>query len=137
MPALTPDRLSSAGVQFLTERHLATFTSLRPDGAPHVTPVGFTWDVERHLARVITSGHSRKARNVGDGSPVVLCQLDGRRWLSLEGIARVASDTAAVREAEARYEQRYRAPRENPARVAIEISVTRLLGSAEFFVDAV
>ena len=27
---------------FLTERHCATLTTLRPDGTPHVVPVGFT-----------------------------------------------------------------------------------------------
>ena len=29
---------------FLTERHLATLTTLRPDGSPHVVPVGVTYD---------------------------------------------------------------------------------------------
>lgn len=135
MPAATPDHLSPAGVQFLTERHLATFTSLRPDGSPHVTPVGFTWDGATAVARVITSGHSRKARNVDAGGvTVVLCQLDGRRWLALEGTARVAADADAVADAETRYAARYRVPRVNPARVVIEVAVSRLLGSAEFFV---
>jgi PPOX class probable F420-dependent enzyme len=133
VPAASPDRLSAAGTAFLTDRHLATFTSLRADGTPHVTPVGFTWDSDRRLARVITSATSRKARHVAAGSPVVLCQLDGRRWLTLEGAARVADDAEAVVEAVARYAQRYREPRANPARVAIEITATRLLGSPEFF----
>ena len=31
-------------LQFLTERHLATLTTLRADGSPHVTAVGFTYD---------------------------------------------------------------------------------------------
>ena len=31
-------------LDFLTERHLATLTTLRPDGTPHVVPVGFTYD---------------------------------------------------------------------------------------------
>jgi len=43
--------LSAAGLQFVTERHLATFTSIGPGGVPHVTPVGFTWDGELHVAR--------------------------------------------------------------------------------------
>jgi PPOX class probable F420-dependent enzyme len=125
--------LSAEGLAFLSDRHLATFTSLRPGGSPHVTPVGFTWDAEHGLARVITSGTSRKARNAAFGGPVVLCQLDGRRWLALEGTARVAIDPDAVADAVARYAERYRTPRENPSRVAIEVSVTRLFGSAEFF----
>ena len=31
-------------LDFLTERHLATLTTLRRDGSPHVVPVGFTYD---------------------------------------------------------------------------------------------
>ena len=125
-------QLTAAGLDFVRARHLATFTSLRPDGSPHVTPVGFTWDDEHGIARVITSGTSRKARHAALGGPVVLCQLDGRQWLSLEGSGRVSADPADVAEAVARYAQRYRVPRENPARVAIEIQVTRMLGSPQF-----
>jgi hypothetical protein len=96
-------------------------------------PVGFTWDAERSLARVITNGSSRKARNAAAGGPVALCQLDGRWWLTIEGTATVSSDADRVAEAVERYARRYRTPRENPTRVVIEIAVTRLLGSAEFF----
>ncbi|HST66141.1 MAG TPA: TIGR03618 family F420-dependent PPOX class oxidoreductase [Mycobacteriales bacterium] len=120
----------SAAADFLTERHLATLTTYRADGSAHVVPVGFTWDAVAGLARVITSGTSQKAANVRRDGRAVLCQVDGRRWLTLEGTARVAADPAAVAEAVERYARRYRQPRENPARVAIEISVTRALGSA-------
>ena len=56
--------------------------------------------------------------------------MDGRRWLTLEGPARVLTDAAAVREAEQRYGVRYRAPRTNPLRVVLEIDVDRVLGHA-------
>lgn len=95
-----------------------------------MTPVGFTWDAAAGLARVICSGGSRKARNAGGEPRVSLCQVDGRHWLTLEGAAVVSSDLARVAEAERRYAQRYRVPRENPQRVVLEIAVTRLLGSA-------
>lgn len=120
-------------VSFLAERHLATLTTLRPDGRPHVVPVGFTWDGEARVVRVITSGHSRKVANLRDGpSPgrAVVCQVDGARWLALEGPATVTDDPAAVADAEARYARRYRPPRPNPARVVIEIRVDRILGRA-------
>ena len=42
----------------------------------------------------------------------------------------VRDDAASVAEAVERYARRYRQPRENPARVAIEISVDRILGNA-------
>ena len=116
---------------FLTERHLATLTTLRPDGSPHVVPVGVTYDPTTRTARVITSGTSAKVRHVRDGGGrVAVCQVDGRRWVTLEGTAQVQDDAASVAEAVERYARRYRQPRENPARVAIEISVDRILGNA-------
>jgi PPOX class probable F420-dependent enzyme len=118
-------------LEFLTERHLATLTTLRADGTPHVVPVGVTYDAATRTARVITSGASAKARHVRDGQRrVAVCQVDGRRWITLEGTAVVRDDPAAVADAEARYARRYRQPRENPARVVLEISVDRMLGNA-------
>jgi PPOX class probable F420-dependent enzyme len=127
---LDPRNLPDDALDFLAERHLATLTTLRPDGTPHVVPVGFTWDDDATVVRVITSGPSRKARNAGAGGRAVVAQVDGRRWLSLEGSVRVLTDTASVREAEQRYAARYRTPRENPARVVLQISVDRVLGHA-------
>ena len=90
--AMAPRDLSPEALDFLTVRHLATLTTLRPDGSPHVTPVGFTWDAETSTARVITSRGSRKTRNAAAGGPAVLCQVDGRWWLSLEGTTQVLDD---------------------------------------------
>jgi PPOX class probable F420-dependent enzyme len=116
---------------FLTERHLATLTTLRPDGSPHVVPVGVTYDAASRTARVITSGGSAKARHVRAGHQrVAVCQVDGRRWVTLEGTAVVRNDPASVADAVARYAARYRQPRENPARVVLEIAVDRILGTA-------
>ena len=116
---------------FLTERHLATFTTLRADGSPHVVPVGVTYDAATRTARVITSGSSAKARHVRDGQQrVAVCQVEGRRWVTLEGTAVVREDADAVADAVERYARRYRQPRENPARVAIEITVDRIMGKA-------
>ncbi|MFJ2233467.1 pyridoxamine 5'-phosphate oxidase family protein [Streptomyces sp. NPDC087859] len=120
-------------LSFWRERHLCTLTTLRPDGSPHVVPVGVTYDQETGVARVITSGSSKKARNVlaagPEGARVAVCQTAGRRWATLEGRARVRTEPDRVAEAVRRYAQRYeREPRPNPARVVIEIEVTRALG---------
>jgi F420H(2)-dependent biliverdin reductase len=129
--ALDPAALPEPVRVFLAERHLATLTTLRPDGTPHVVAVGFTWDDEAGLVRVITDGGSRKAAHVRAGSArAVVAQVDGRRWLSLEGVPTVSEDPARVAEAVRRYAQRYRPPRENPRRVVLEIAVDRVLGSA-------
>ncbi|MBB3678690.1 PPOX class F420-dependent oxidoreductase [Modestobacter versicolor] len=119
-------------VTFLTERHLATLTTLRADGSPHVVPVGVTFDAATGTARVITSGTSAKARHVRAGqSRVAVCQVDGKVWTTLEGTAVVRDDPASIADAEARYAVRYQEPRVNPARVVLEISVDRVLGNAE------
>lgn len=129
MPRFDPHQLPEEAVTFLTERHLATMTTLRPDGSPHVVAIAFTFDAATGVARVISSGTSRKVRNLAGGGPAVLCQVEGRRWLSLEGRAVVEDDPRVVADAEARYAVRYRQPRENPARVAVLVEVTRVMGN--------
>jgi PPOX class probable F420-dependent enzyme len=127
-----PAALPAEVTAFLTERHLATLTTMRPDGTPHVVAVGFTWDPDAGLVRVITWAGSRKARNVAarPGSPAAVCQVDGRRWLTLEGTAEVTAEPDRVAEGERRYAERYRVPGERDDRVVIEIAVTRVLGRA-------
>lgn len=119
---------------FWTERHLATLTTVRPDGTPHVVAVGVTVDFEAGVARVITFAPSVKARLVraaGEaGIPVAVCQLDGPRWSTLEGRAVLRDDPESVRDAENRYAARYRQPKPNPQRVVLEITITRILGNA-------
>lgn len=123
-------RLTDDALTFLTERHLAMLTTLRSDKSPHVVAVGFTFDPSTHIARVITSGGSQKAVNAEERGVAVLSQVDGARWLSLEGSSTVLKDIESVRDAERRYAQRYRVPRENPKRVVIEVRIERVLGSS-------
>ncbi|MCW2688939.1 MAG: hypothetical protein JWR37_3829 [Mycobacterium sp.] len=124
-------RLTNDAMAFLSERHLAMLTTLRADHSPHVVAVGFTFDPKTHIARVITSGGSQKAVNADRAGVAVLSQVDGARWLSLEGRASVNTEADAVRDAERRYAQRYRTPRVNPRRVVIEVHVERVLGSSD------
>jgi PPOX class probable F420-dependent enzyme len=119
-------------LDFWTERHLCTLTTLRPDGRPHVVPVGVALDVEQRCAWVITNDVSRKARNLAGGGVVAACQVDGGRWSTLEGHGTVVSDAASVARACERYAARYRTPRENPSRVAIRIEVERFVSSSAF-----
>jgi F420H(2)-dependent biliverdin reductase len=125
---LDPGALPDEVLAFLTERHLATLTTLRPDGSPHVVAVGFTFDAEAALVRIITFAPSRKARNLTPGGRAAVCQVDGGRWLTLEGPATVTDDPVRVAEAVRRYAERYRQPGERDDRVAIEIAVDRVLG---------
>ncbi|MFG2963192.1 MULTISPECIES: pyridoxamine 5'-phosphate oxidase family protein [unclassified Streptomyces] len=130
---VNPAAPDEAYVAFWRERHLCTLTTLRPDGSPHVVPVGVTYDPEAGLARVITNKASAKVSHVRaagpDGARVAVCQVAGRRWATLEGRAHVRTEPERVAEAERRYAERYeRVPGENPSRVVIEIEVERALG---------
>ncbi len=117
---------------FLGEYHLATLTTLRTDLSPHVVAVGFSYDAAARVARVITWAGSQKARNAGRmqaaGQRAAVCQVDGGRWLSLEGPVRLVSDPDGVQAGVDGYAARYRQPKERDDRVVIEISVERMLG---------
>jgi len=135
MTSWTPgwDQFPPLLLDFWTERHLCTFTSVREDGRPHAVPVGVALDHEQQCAWVITSGGSRKVRTIaagpGAGVAVAACQVDGRRWSTLEGHAVVLAEPEAVRRAEEIYASRYRVPRPNPDRVAIKVAIDRFLMS--------
>jgi PPOX class probable F420-dependent enzyme len=131
MPTQQPLTFGAELVDFWAERHLCTVSTLRPDGSPHVVPMGIALDAEHGRAWGITSSSSRKVANLRGGPDprVAVCQVDGRRWSTLEGAAEVLDDEQSVAEAVRRYAARYRQPRENPNRVALRIRLTRLLGN--------
>jgi PPOX class probable F420-dependent enzyme len=132
MAAFDLDALPPEVITFLAEPHLATLTVLAADGGPRVTPVGFTYDPERRLARVITWASSWKARHVAAGHDprVAIGSVDGGRWLTLYGNAKVTAAPDAVAEGVRRYARRYRQPRDREDRVVIEVSVERMIGRA-------
>lgn len=123
-------------LEFWGEYHLCTLTTIRPDGRPHVVPVGVTVDAEAGKARVITLKSSKKIANILAALPgqagVAVCQVDGGRWATLEGTAEILTDAVAVEDAMARYADRYgRMPAPNPDRVVIEITIDRAMGQTE------
>ncbi|MFT3662386.1 MAG: PPOX class F420-dependent oxidoreductase [Gordonia sp. (in: high G+C Gram-positive bacteria)] len=129
----TVDDLSPEARELLGEYHLASLSTLRADGTPHVVAVGFTFDDEARRARVITFEGSQKVRNVERCGYASLNHVAGPRWLTLEGPARIRREPEQVRDAERRYAERYREPKPNPQRVVIEVDVARVLGSANMF----
>jgi len=126
-------RLNPEQLVFVTERHLATLTTLREDGSPHVVPVAFTWDSEQGIVRITTNRDSVKARNavprVGVPARAALCQVEGGRWITLEGTIEVIDDPSEVAVAVERYARRYRPLPENPQRVVLRLTPDRVMAS--------
>ncbi len=128
-------RLNPEQLVFVTERHLATLTTLRADGTPHVVPVAFTWDPAAGVLRVTTNRSSVKARNArlsgpdGTAPRAAVCQVDGGRWITLEGTIEVVEDPDEVADAVARYARRYRRLEADPERVVLRLTPDAVMAS--------
>ncbi|MDQ1129533.1 PPOX class F420-dependent oxidoreductase [Microbacterium sp. SORGH_AS_0888] len=122
--------ITDDALAFLAERHLATLSTLGRGGRIHAVPVGMTY--EDGIVRVIGSRGTQKFVNAERSGRASVSTVDGRRWLSFEGPARVNQDPDAVAHAVELYAARYRQPPPNPARVVLEITVERVLGSPRF-----
>jgi PPOX class probable F420-dependent enzyme len=127
---MSPENITPEMIEFLRERHLASLTTLRKDGSPHVVPVGFSFDTSSNEVRIITFAGSQKVKNAELGGRAVVSQVDKGRWLSLEGTVRTTSDTTEVARAVSGYSTRYQPPKERVDRVAIIITVDKILGRA-------
>ncbi|HZJ48489.1 MAG TPA: TIGR03618 family F420-dependent PPOX class oxidoreductase [Acidimicrobiia bacterium] len=126
--ARSPATLTSEELTFLTERHIGSLTTIRPDGSPHVVAISFMFDPTDGVVRIITGDVSRKVHNIEATGRAAVCQVDGRRWLTLEGQAIVTRDVGRIAAAVSAFEARYRTPGPNPKRVAIEITIERVMG---------
>jgi PPOX class probable F420-dependent enzyme len=122
------DELTDAERTFVVDRHLATLTTLRSDGSPHVVAIAFTVDFDAQIVNVLASDGTQKVVNVERSNRAAVCQVDGPSWLTFEGHTTVARDPDRVAAAVMAHSLRYRQPSENPNRVIIEISVEKVLG---------
>jgi len=125
---MSTTRLTDDGIRFVTERHLATLSTLSANGSIHTVPVGFT--LHYGTAFIISSRSTQKVVNAGRSGQATICQVEGATWVTLVGQAEVLDDPDSVALAVTRYADRYRQPRVNPERVAIAVRVERMLGSA-------
>ena len=122
---LTPSQL-----EFMRENLLATLTTLRADGSPHVVPVGFTFDTDNNIVRVITFAKSMKARHAAQGGRAVVSQVDRGRWITLEGTVQLRTEADVVAKAVEAYAGRYRQPKVREDRVVVEITIDKVMGRA-------
>jgi PPOX class probable F420-dependent enzyme len=123
-------QLTTSQLEFMLENHLATLTTLRADGSPHVVPVGFTFDTDNNIVRVITFAKSMKARHAAQGGRAVVSQVDRGRWITLEGTVRLRTEAEVVAKAVEAYAARYRQPKVREDRVVVEITVDKVMGRA-------
>ncbi|WP_238476309.1 pyridoxamine 5'-phosphate oxidase family protein [Agromyces mariniharenae] len=121
-------RLTEAGQEFVTERRLATLSTLAAWGGIHSVPVGFT--LQDGVLRIISSGGSQKVQNIRRNGTATVSQFDGARWITVQGVGTVHDDREEVALAVALYATRYRQPRVNPLRVAIRIDPVRIMASS-------
>ena len=121
-------------VDFWTERHLCMLSTVRKDGTVHVVMVGATVDFEAGSRGSSARDGSHKARQIRDagaeGAAVAVSQVEGRAGPRSRAGPSCATSPEQVADAVRRYAERYRQPRENPERVVIEITVTKVLGNA-------
>lgn len=122
--------ITDEAIAFLSEYHLATLSTIGRDGRVHAVPVGITY--RDGIVRVIGSRGSQKFRNVERTGRASVNTVDGGRWISFEGPARISEDPEDIALAVALYAARYRPPQPNPERVVLELTVERVLGSPQF-----
>ena len=121
--------LTASAREFSTERHLAILSTEAKDSPRiHSVPVGFT--VEADVLRIITSDGTQKVLNIERSGHATIAQVDGARWVTYSGPARIVRDPDEVAHAVDLYAARYRQPRVNPIRVVIEVVITTVMGSS-------
>ena len=129
MAAISPNQTTEVMNDFMDERHLGILTLVRPDGRPHSTPVGFMWNDEEKIARIITWSGSLKARLLEKENLIgTISQVDGGRWATFEGTCSVTNDSGICADAVARYAVRYSPPKDRGSdRRTISMVVSKIL----------
>ncbi|MCS7221451.1 MAG: pyridoxamine 5'-phosphate oxidase family protein [Anaerolineae bacterium] len=75
----------------LQEAEIIWVASVRPNGAPHLSPVWFVWDAGCFF--ICISPVSRKARNLAQNPQVAVSLEDGRNVVIAEGVASPATES--------------------------------------------
>lgn len=109
VPGLAEERRSRAERR-LSDEHEIWITTVRPDGQPQASPVGFLWDGDSVL--ILSEPSSPKVRNLR-ANPRVALHLDIDRdakedggVLSLEGLAALDAEPLSAAETD-RYLDKY------------------------------
>ncbi len=109
MPRLSPQEVDD----YLAGPHVAHFASIRPNGAPHISPVWYRWEAGRQpgagTVTVVSGDSAVKTRNIRGNAKVALSIATDEwpyQYVILEGEAVVTTENIkeAVRSIFSRYE---------------------------------
>jgi general stress protein 26 len=124
------DNLPDSIEDFLSTRAFGALNSIDDTENIHTAVVGFHFDMTKNTIRIISQKNSKKVKNITQNNNVSLSQIRENKWLSFIGTATIKYDEESIKHATDAYTVRYEKPSENPDRVAIEISVKKILGNA-------
>jgi PPOX class probable F420-dependent enzyme len=74
---------------FLTENHWGVLATVKSDGRPQLSNVGYSYDADAHLIRVSVTADRAKTRNLERDPRVTLhvASKDFWTWIAVEGTA--------------------------------------------------
>ncbi len=124
------DNLPDSIEDFLSTRAFGALNSIDETNNIHTAVVGFHFNMIDNKIRIISQKNSKKVKNIKQNDHVSLSQIRENKWLSFIGTATIKYDEESIKQAMDAYTLRYEKPSENPNRVAIEISVKKILGNA-------
>ena len=128
--AYSLDNLPKSIEEFLSTRAFGSLNSIDKTNNLHTAVVGFHFDKNKKIIRIISQKKSIKVKNIIQNNNVALSQIRDNKWLSFIGTATIKYDQESIKLATNAYTLRYEKPSENPDRIAIEISVKKILGNA-------
>ena len=124
------DNLPDSIEDFLSTRAFGELNSIDETNNIHTAVVGFHFNMIDNKIRIISQKNSKKVKNIKQNDHVSISQIRENKWLSFIGTATIKYDEESIKQAMDAYTLRYEKPSENPNRVAIEISVKKILGNA-------
>ena len=124
------DNLPDSIEDFLSTRAFGALNSIDETNNIHTAVVGFHFNMIDNKIRIISQKNSKKVKNIKQNDHVSISQIRENKWLSFIGTATIKYDEESIKQAMDAYTLRYEKPSENPNRVAIEISVKKILGNA-------
>lgn len=124
------DKLTSNELDFLARPLHGVLSTQETRGRIHSVPVNYLVEVTNESSRVfvLTSGSSKKARNVVEMSSGSLCVFDGPLYVTVAGTLTISADSELRHWAELAYQRKYsKVPRDNSRRVIIAMEIERVV----------